>query len=278
MITIGRYALRRLRGQIIGWGLALAVFAVIVALLYDAVVQMRDQLEQLLKSLPSEFTVFIGSLDSAFSPAGYLGVRYFMFMPLIVGVFAVIIGSGLIVGDEENGTLDLILAQPVRRAAFYLGRWLALVIALAGILLIAWLGLCIGIGLSSLAIDGLAALRPFLSLFAVMLWYGGLALLLSLLLPSRRWAASLSGLILVADFFITTLASISPDLKTLAAWSPLTAYQGGEAIKFFDVNAFWGLCLVSIGFAAIGLWLFQRRDIRVAGEGGWRALKLHLKR
>lgn len=278
MIPIWRHMLLRLRGEIIGWGLALAAFALVVALLYDTVVQMRAQLEQLLATLPRELVVLIGGLDTLFSPAGYLGARYFMFLPLILGVFAVIIGSGLIVGDEENGTLDLILAQPVRRSDFYLGRWLAFVCALAGILLIAWLGLWIGIRLSAIKLDGLHTLRSFASLFAVTLWFGGLALGLSLMLPSRRLAASLGSLIVVASFFLTALSALSPDLAALAAWSPMTAYQGGDAITYFDFNAFVGLCLVSIGFAAIGLLLFQRRDIRVAGEGGWRALSIRRQR
>ena len=39
--TVFRYMLLRLRGQIIGWGLALAALALLVASLYDAALQMR---------------------------------------------------------------------------------------------------------------------------------------------------------------------------------------------------------------------------------------------
>lgn len=274
MITIWQYTLLRLRGQIIDWGLTLAVLALIVAPLYDTVVQMRDQLEDLLATLPPQFMALVGSLDVMFSPAGYLDARYFMLLPLIMGAFAAIIGSGLIAGDEENGTLDLVLAQPVRRVEFFVGRWLAFITALLGILLIAWLGLLLGSNLSSLKLTWLQALRPFASLFALTLWFGSLALMLSLILPSRRVAASLSGLIVVASFFLAALSLISPELADLAAWSPLAAYQGGKAIASLDLSKFLGLIVVSIGFAAIGLWLFQQRDIRIAGEGGWRLPRL----
>jgi ABC-2 type transport system permease protein len=278
MTTIWRYTLVRLRGQIIGWGLALAAFALIVAPLYDTAVQMRDQLEQLLDTLPREFMALIGSLDTMFSPAGFLDARFFTFLPLILGIFAAIVGSGLIVNDEENGTLDLILAHPVRRAQVYLGRWLAFMTALGGILLIAWLGLWLGTGLSSLKLTGLEALWPFVSLFAVTSWFGALALLLSMILPSRRLAASVSSLIVLASFFVNVLSSISPDLRGLAARLPLAAYQGGKAINGLDMSQFLGLLLISIVFVAIGLWLFQRRDIRIAGEGGWRLPRLIIRR
>ena len=270
MTTVVRYMLIRLRGQMIGWGLALAVLAFIIASLYNTAVQMREQIEQLISTLPREALAFVGSLDRIFSPAGYLDTRYFSLMPLILGVFAVVIGSGLIASDEENGTLDLILAHPIRRAELFIGRWLAFVGALAGILFMAWLGLVIAIGLSSIPLNGPEVALPFVSLFGILVWFGGLALMLSMIVPSRRMAASLSGLVLVASYFITTLARVSTDLAALAKWSPLTYYQGGNASDSFNAGNFFGVFLISIVFAAIGLWLFQRRDIRVAGEGGWR--------
>jgi len=270
MNTIFRYALLRLRGQIIGWGMALAVLALVVASLYDTAVQMRAQIEPLLKSLPPELMGFIGGIDRIFSPAGFLDTRFFSMLPLILGVFAVLIGSGLVVSDEENGTLDLILAHPVRRVDLIVGRWLAFCVALLGILTMAWVGLVVATLFTSIQFSLVRVALPFVSLFGLLIWFGGLALLFSLILPSRRLAASLTGLILAASYFITTLARISPCLNGLAKWSPLTYYQGGSALEGLNIGNFIGLLLVSILFALIGVWLFQRRDIRIAGEGGWR--------
>jgi len=267
--TVFRYMLLRLRGQIIGWGLALAALALLVASLYDAALQLRGQLEQLLKTLPPELMMFVGGVDRVFSPAGFLDTRFFSMMPLLLGVSAVIIGSGLIAGDEENGTLDLILAHPVRRFELIIGRWLAFCVALLGILAMAWLGLIIATTFTSIKFSWFDMALPFVSLFGIIIWFGGLALLLSLILPSRRLAASLAGLILAASYFITTFARISPNLNGLAQWSPLTYYQGGSALEGFNIGDFIGLLFMAIVFVMIGAWLFQRRDIRIAGEGGW---------
>jgi len=275
MNTIFRYALLRLRGQIIGWGVALAALALVVASLYDAALQMRGQLEQLLDTMPKEIMLFVGGIDRVFSPAGFLDTRFFSMLPLILGVFVILIGSGLVVGDEENGTLDLILAHPVRRVDLIVGRWLAFCVALLGILALAWLGLIIATTFTSIKFSWLEVALPFVSLFGILIWFGGLALLLSLILPSRRLAASLTGLILAASYFITTFARLSPNLNGLAQWSPLTYYQGGSALEGFNLGDFSGLLFMAIIFVALGLWLFQRRDIRIAGEGGWR---LPLKR
>ena len=132
-------------------------------------------------------------------------------------MFAVLIGSGLVVGDEENGTLDLILAHPVRRVDLLIGRWLAFCVALLGILALAWLGLIIATTFTSIKFSWIDVALPFVSLFGLLIWFGGLALLLSLILPSRRLAASLTGLILAASYFITTFARISPNLNSAGA-------------------------------------------------------------
>lgn len=270
MSTIFRYALLRWRGPILGWGMALAVLAFVVASLYDTALQMRAQLEQLLHTLPAELMAFIGGLDRIFSPAGFLDTRFFSLLPLILGVFAVLIGSGLVVGDEENGTLDLILAHPVRRFDVIVGRWLAFCCALLGILLMPWLSLIVASSFSSIKLGWLEMALPFVSLFGALAWFGGLALLSSMILPSRRLAASLTSLILAASYFITTLALIDPNLSGLATWSPLTYYQGGSALEGFNSGDFLGLLLMSIIFVVMATWLFQRRNIRIAGEGGWR--------
>ena len=52
-----------------------------------------------------------------------------------------------------------------------------------------------------------------------------------LIMPSRRLAGSLAGLILAGSYFITTFARINPSLNGLAQWSPLTYYQGGSALE-----------------------------------------------
>jgi ABC-2 type transport system permease protein len=194
-------------------------------------------------------------------------------MPLILGIYAIIAGSGLIVGDEENGTLDLTMAHPLSRTSFFLGRVLALFLTLTSILIIAWLG----IGVPSLATESFSLnwgelILPFLSLLAILLLFTSLALLLSLLLPSRRTAAMVTGLLLVASFFINGLSAINEDLKPIADYLPLKYYQGGEALNGLDWSWFAGLLGFALLFTLLSWWRYQRRDIRVAGEGSWSLL------
>ena len=63
----------------------------------------------------------------------------FILAPLVLLIFAIGAGAGAVAGEEERGTLDLVLAHPVRRRDFVLQRFAALVgliAALAGVLLL----------------------------------------------------------------------------------------------------------------------------------------------
>ena len=141
MLTTLRYSLAKLRGQIIGWGLGVAALGLTLISFYDVFEDTQHTLRQMIESYPPEFLAFFGGdAESLLTPEGFLGMYGFSMLPLIVGIFAVLAGAGLVAGDEENGRLDLILAHPVSRTDVFLGRVLAFVGASAAIVVIGWLG------------------------------------------------------------------------------------------------------------------------------------------
>jgi ABC-2 type transport system permease protein len=278
MTTVFRYTLRRFRGQILGWGIALALLGVLLVSMYDTIAAQQEQLEDLLKFYPEEFTAFFGDFSAFGTAEGFLTVEFFSYMPLILGIFAVLTGSGLLVSDEENGRLDLIMAHPVSRMALFMGRLLAFVVAAVAILAIAWLGIVVPMNWSSMDIGWGKIWLPLLSLLAELLLFGTISLFLSMVLPSRRLAATTAGLLLVASFFITGLANINQDLEPVAKLSPLNYYQAQDAFHAFSGAWLAGLLGSAVVFAALAWWRFQRRDIRVGGEGGWRLPSLPFRR
>lgn len=271
MKTVFRYRLARLRGQILGWGIGMGLYALLMVQFYETVVQQKEQLEQLIQNYPKEMMAFFGAeLDNFATPSGYLSIEFFSYTPLIVGIFAVVIGSSLLVSDEENGRLDLILAHPVSRRALFWGRLAAFMAATLAITALIWVGLVVPSRWTPLDEASIVALtQPFLPLLAQLIFFGVLALLLSLLLPSRRMAAMTSGLVLVGSFLLLGLSRINTDLEPFARLTPLYYYQGGEAIEGLKMSWVVGLLVVALAFALLAWWRFERRDIRVGGEGGW---------
>jgi ABC-2 type transport system permease protein len=268
--TVFRYRLARYRGQVLGWGIGLALLGLFMAQFYGTIVDQSDQFQELLDSYPKELMAFFGDVSDLATPSGYLNLEYFILMPLILGVFAVLVGSGLLVSDEESGRLDLILAHPVGRGELFWGRALAFVAAMVGILVLAWLGIYLPTSWTALHVGWMDLTLAYVSLFAVLLLFGAFALMLSLLLPSRRMAAMVSGLALVVSYFVTSLANAISELEPVAQVSPLTYYQGGEALDGLNLTWVVGLLLPALLFSILAWWRFERRDVRVGGEGAWR--------
>lgn len=270
MITIFRYTLARLQVQLIGWGIALFLIGMLVVPFYDIFLENHALIIKLIDAYPSEMMAFFGDFGDITSPAGFLSMEYFSYLPFILGTFAVMTGGGLITRDEEKGRLDIVLAHPVSRTKLFWGRVLAFCVATSVILVIAWLGLVIPSISTSLNVNAGKLALPFLSLFAEMLLFGTLALLMSFLLPSHWIAAMVAGLVLVVSFFLEVLSLLTNNLDQVVKFSPLHYYQSGDAINGMEIIWFAGLLFTAVVFTIVAWVLFEHRDIRVSGEGSWK--------
>jgi ABC-2 type transport system permease protein len=179
------------------------------------------------------------------------------------------VGSGLFATDEERGRLDLILSHPVGRTSFFFGRLFAFILATFGILFLGWLGFCIPLGNSPIDIGWGEMVLPFFQLFAQTLIYGTLALLLSTVLPSRNTAATVSGMIMVVSYLVSSMAPLEPSLESISYYLPYTYFQGADAVNGLNWTWFLSLMAASIFMALFAWWRFLRRDIRLSGEGSF---------
>jgi ABC-2 type transport system permease protein len=277
--TTFRYTFQWFRGQILGWGLGIAALGLIIVAFYDVFGERQADFMKMIESYPPEFLAFFGTdKQGMLSPEGYLGMYGFSFLPIIIGFFAVMAGSSLIGGDEERGRLDLIIAHPVGRTAFFFGRTMAFTGATISILLLGWLGFCVLLNGSSLGITWTEMALPFISSLAQALIYSTLALLLSMILPARNFAAVLSGLIMVVGYVLSSMASLNQNLEKVARVFPYTYFQGSQA--FTDLNLTWlfALFAASLVMVLLAWWRFVRRDIRLSGEGSFHwQLPLHFQ-
>jgi ABC-2 type transport system permease protein len=277
MWTEIKHTLRRLRGQIIGWSIGLALYIWMMAAIYPDIKLMN--MDALIQYYPEEMLAFFGeSFFNIGSPTGYLDLYFFNYMTVILGIFVVGVCAKLLAGQEEEGVLDLIASYPVSRTALFWGRFLGFVAALGIILAVCWL--CWALPSAQIGFDKTAyeLLLPYFPLAAELLLFGALAILLSMGLPSSRMASWLTGLLLVANYLLVGLANINADLKDIMQYTPLHFYQGGLAIDGVKWEWVAGLTAVALAFAGLGWLLFLRRDIRVGGEGSWRLPLLSRKK
>jgi ABC-2 type transport system permease protein len=261
--------LRRLRGQIIGWGLGLFLYDFMMKAFYKNMAEMGAAYIDLLEGFPEEMIAFFPSIFEIASPVGYMDTYFFSWMVIIIGIFTIGACGNLLIKDEEKGILDLVMSYPVSRAKVFWGRFTAYLTATVCIMIVSWLGWLVPIEGVDFGLSAIEMLYPFLPLLAILLLFGALALMLSMLLPAVRIATGLTGAILVANFLLVGMSNINEDLESIYKLTPFYYFQGGRAINGIDWSWLMGLLVFTILFVLVAWWRYHRRDIRVGGEGGW---------
>ena len=103
MFTIFRNAFSRYRGQILGWGISLGVLCLYLAQFYDTIAAQKEAYMKMVEAFPKELMAFFSTSEASemFTPSGFLNIEFFSYMPIIIGIFAILAGSGMLAGDEE---------------------------------------------------------------------------------------------------------------------------------------------------------------------------------
>jgi ABC-2 type transport system permease protein len=259
---IAARTLRELRWQIVGYGVGLGLWAFLVLLIYPEVSEEFAGVE-----FPEFYEAIFGEqIRDITNPATFISLEYLTWVPIVMGVYAVVGSTGLLAGEESRGTADLLFALPVSRRRAYLEKVLGWLIGAVVAMAISVLGLVFG----ALAIDlqeGPTMLEfagATLSALPLISFYAGLGLLLAAVAPSRGRAAGVLTVALIVGYVFASFAQLAEATQWLRYLSPFY-YAGTTEVLSSGVN--WGyqaLLTVAAALLAVGgLLRFERREIGV---------------
>jgi ABC-2 type transport system permease protein len=248
--------LRDYRIPMLGWGYGLALLMVIG--LAAATPALRDAYAIIAQSLR-----FLGDPIAMQTPEGYATTRYLqLFVPLLWSIWPILAGARMVRGEEERGTLDVLLATPQPRTRVLLEKLLALVIALLVIALLMALGTIVGEARANAQVDFVRALLAGLNVVGLAFFFATLALLISQFTASRSAAVGWTSGLLVLSVLLDGAGRV-----VSGAWvqhlSPFYYYNLNRPLvpSFNDTPAAAFLLLgLSLLFAAFSMFLFARRD------------------
>lgn len=257
-------SLRDLRRPFAWWALGLAGYVAMIVSVYPTIRGNRE-LEELMDQYPDAlkaFFAFGGQLDFT-SPAGYLGGELFSFMiPALFLVAAVGNGAGAIAGEEERGTLDLLLATPVSRRRVALHKLAAMCVEVVGLGLVLWLCLWVGGAVIDMNISAghLAAASASSVLLTIV--YGAVAFMLGAGTGRKGIAIGVTIAAAVAAYLVNSLAGLVDALKVPQKLSPFYHYATGDPLRHgLDLPHSLLLLAAAAAAAAVGIVLFDRRDV-----------------
>jgi ABC-2 type transport system permease protein len=257
-------SLRDVRRSFVWWSLGLAGFVALIVSVYPTV-RSNPSLNKLAEDYPEALKAFLGfggQVDYA-SAAGYLGIELFSLMvPLLLLVAAIGTGAGSIAGEEERGTLELLLANPVSRTRVVLEKSAALVIEIGGLGVVLWLALWIGKVSVGMNISAGRLAGATLGAVLLALAYGAIAVLLGAATGRRAVAIGVTAAAAVAAYLVNGLAPLVEALEVPQKLSPFYHYAAGDPLRH-GVSVSHLAVLVGIAVAATALApaLFSRRDV-----------------
>lgn len=251
------------RGAIAGWCLALAGVSVLYAAFYPAINQ--EAFAQAMDAFPAAIMDAFGWSDLT-SPAGYLGSTVFgLLAPVLLIVWAIGMGGRAVAGDEEAGTLDLLLAHPVARTTVVVHRALAMAVALAAGAAAVFLAVLLVRGpadLGALPVAHLAAGSVHIALLGLVV--GSVALLLGAVTGRRSAAVGGAAFVAVVGYFANTIAANLPATAWMRTLSPFHYALGSEPLRHgLQAGEAAILLVASVVLVAVAAAAFRRRDVGV---------------
>ncbi|MPZ13415.1 MAG: ABC transporter permease subunit [Chloroflexi bacterium] len=249
------------RRALLGWAVGLAGVSLVYAGFYPSVNQ--PAFAEAMANFPPALMETFGWAD-IISAEGYLGSTVLGLLgPVLTIILAAATGARAIAGDEEAGTLDLLLARPVGRSRVVLERFGALVASMAWLGLVVWGGTLVAarIGEMSIAVDRVTAAVVALALLS--LGFGTAALATGAVTGRRGLAVAVAAALAVAAYLANNLASLV-GAEWLQWVSPFFYSLGHDPLRTgFDLGGLAVLIAIPLVLVVVALWSFHRRDVAV---------------
>lgn len=264
MFNLLRHELISRRGAILGWGVGLALFGIMYIAIYP---QMAEHLV-MLNTIPlyQSMGLNMGSLE------GFLASAVVQFIPVILVIYVVISSSSTLAGEEEKGTLELMVTMPLARWQIMTMKALALSMATFLILCIAALGsVAVFAYIKTMIETDLSSSQLFIAILSswpLLLAFSMMGLFFGAYLPTQRAASMVLTIVILVSYFGKILALSLPSLEALKPVFLFSHFDTSpeiftRGIQANDVLILFGIAIV---FYALAIISFDRRDI---GVGLW---------
>jgi ABC-2 type transport system permease protein len=250
--------LRGLRWQVVWYGLGLAFYAAFMVWLFPFFKEAIGDFEY-----PAEFLAFFGGTGDLADPRVFVQVEYFSFAPIILVIYGVMAGTGMLAGDEGRRTLEPVLAQPVSRSTVFVSRAAALMCALLLIVAVNALGWITSVPFVDLGdMTLLVALGATLAAVPLVAVFAALGLLLAAVAPTRGSAA---GVMAVGAILAYLVSSLAQAIEPIAWMRWLSPYYYSDSHQVLTFGVVWWHQGVLVGLAVVAgtlAWLaFRGREI-----------------
>src|SRR5436190_4141213 len=220
-------------------------------------------IEELTKAFQA-FSFMLGEVTSLGTLGGFITTRFLGFGSMILALWVLVVGVGLIRGEEQQGSMEVLLSTPQSRSSVLTQKVLALLVAALVATALFGLGLWLGVIIISDSLPFDAQLLAMVNLLALLVFWGAVGLLVGQFTISRRKASGIAGGLLVAAYLLDNLFTGTPSLSGLAWLMPFHYYSVSKPLvpgRSMDWGAWLVLVALTLVLVALTALIFSRRDV-----------------
>ena len=247
------------RWMMLWWTLSSVALTIFIVIFFPT---LKESFGQAMQDIPESMRSLIGDASDYQHLGGYLTIQVFQQMIFLTVTLGVIVCTGLLGGDENEGTLQTLLSYPISRTKVYLHK----LAASAVIVGIVTFGFFIGSWAGALIIDEYVNLwQLFQATWMTWLVSMAVSLLgfaLAAILGKRALAASIAGAYAFGMYVVTSLVETVKTLRPVDYLSPFHYFNHPSPLKaafdFGDMFVMLAACVVLI---FLGYLVFVHRDV-----------------
>lgn len=257
--------IRDRRISLIWWNIGFVAMVIGIAALYPSIKESAAPLAEYMANLPDAVKALFGGADltDIASPTGFFNAELFgLMVPIMFIIFATGFGSSTIAGEEERGTMDLLLANPVSRQRVVIEKFLALVLSTALLGFMMWLSLVLSSIAFDITISSVKLAAVTLTSVLLGLSFGMIGFATGCLTGKRSLAVAAATILASGSYIFNAIAKIveaAKDYERLSLFyyhSDINPLKNG--IDVGDVVPFIAVIAIALVIGIIG---FNKRDL-----------------
>jgi ABC-2 type transport system permease protein len=258
-----RKTLRDQRRSLVGWSIGIVALVMVEGAIWPSIRDMPN-FDELLESYPEGMKEVFG-VEGMTTGVGFLNAELFtLVLPALFIIFGIARGARLVAGEEEAGTLEILLVTPLSTTRLVLEKAAALLVSVvllglvcASSTVLASAFFSMDVPLGSVAVGSLA-------MVLLGVEYGWLALTIGAATGRRAVALGTAGVAVVAAYVLYVAGLLVDEVSGWMPWSPFhQALADGPLDEALPARFGW-LVLGAVVLLAAAPPIFARRDIRAA--------------
>jgi ABC-2 type transport system permease protein len=251
------------RKSLPAWGSGIALFIVLEAAMWPSMKSM-PKLDEYLQDFPSGLRELF-AIDQMATGRGFLNAELFTLMlPMMFLVYGITRGARMVAGEEETGSLDLLLVTPLSTTRLLVHEALALVTGLAALGSVVLIATVAGSEAFGLGVTPRAALAGSIAVTLIGVEFGIAALVAGALTGRRGVALAAPAGLALAAYVLFVGGLFVDQLAGWRGWSPFQqALHSGPLSSTIPASFVW-LAIVPLVVCVAALPLWARRDIGAA--------------